>query len=603
MIKKITLLMMLLPIFGFGQLATFNFFGATEVATWDASTVDANLNQTVTMSRGAGAAASAGSNSFRTTGFMNDGIAVTNTDYFQFQLEALAGFKMSLTSINAQVRGTATFATANSNGGVTNQFAYSLDGTTFTLIGAPLLVTSGNSALPTTDLSSVAALQNIAAGTVVTFRYYASGQTITGGWGFTSSSATVENFVVDGTSAAVGGNPCSTIIPPVAPGVSVCSGNTATLIATPSETGSTLSWFNVATGGVAVGTGLTFTTPTLTSSTSYWVEEALPGCPASARTEVIVNVSGVAPIVDAGADQTICAGTQISLTATGTGTFTWNNGVSQAVPFTPTTTTTYIVTVDDGVCTNTDTVTITVDQPSVAGTISASTLNACLNDVLTGSIAGNTGNVQWFAQGPGIPVFIPVSTGSTVTVPAAQAGTYSVKAQVTNGVCPSATTNILTIVVNPLPVVTTTLSGLTLTASLTGVDYEWFNCADNMVVGTNLPTYTATMNGSYAVEVTDANGCVGSSTCQVITTVGVENKTAINSFSMSPNPTKGKVTITAASNESANVVIFNALGKEVSRVSNIQNGSVIDFSAFNNGVYMVQITNNKGTKVQRVVKN
>ena len=67
----------------------------------------------------------------------------------------------------------------------------------FTLIGSPLLVTVNNSALPSTDLSAVAALQNVAAGTVVTFRFYATGQTATGGWGFTSGSATTEDFVVD----------------------------------------------------------------------------------------------------------------------------------------------------------------------------------------------------------------------------------------------------------------------------------------------------------------------------------------------------------------------------------------------------------------------
>lgn len=527
MIKKITLLMMLLPVFGFGQLATFNFFGATEVATINAASVDANLNQTVTMTRGAGAAPSAGGNSFRTVGFMNDGIDVNNTDYFQFQLEALAGFKMSLTSIDAQVRGTASFLTSNSNGGALNQFAYSLDGITFTLIGSPLLVTVNNSALPSTDLSAVAALQNVAAGTVVTFRFYATGQTATGGWGFTSGSATTEDFVVDGTSAAVGGNPCATIAAPVAPSTSVCSGNMATLTATASETGSTLSWFDVATGGVAVGTGLTFQTPVLTSTTSYWVEEALPGCPASDRTEVIVNISGFAPVASATSNSPICAGETLNLTA---------------------------------------------------NTVVNATYGWTGPNAFTSAV-----------QNPTIP-----------NATALASGTYTLS--ITAGGCAAATSTVV-VAVNANPVVTTTLSGLTLTASVAGSTYEWYNCADNAVVGSNLQTYTATTNGSYAVEITDANGCVGSSTCQVINTVGVDAKTAINSFSMSPNPTKGKVTITAAFNESANVVIFNALGKEVSRIANIQNGSVIDFSAFNNGVYMVQITNSKGTKVQRVVKN
>ena len=214
-----------------------------------------------------------------------------------------------------------------------------------------------------------------------------------------------------------------------------------------------------------------------------------------------------------------------------------------------------------------------------------------------------------------------VCAGESVTLAASGASSYVWSNGVTNNVAftPTATatytvtgtatsgcvnTDMIVVTVNPLPVVTVSTSGLTLTASLTGADYQWMNCADNTdITSATAQTYTATANGSYKVEVTDANGCVATSNCAVVTTVGVEAKSAIDSFSISPNPTKGKVTITAAGNETANVVIFNALGKEVSKVNNIQNGSVIDFSAFNNGVYMVQIITNKGTKVQRVVKN
>lgn len=262
----------------------------------------------------------------------------------------------------------------------------------------------------------------------------------------------------------------------------------------------------------------------MTEIDSQWEIDALPFNAANMPTLILslgshtttcVNPCTNPPAVNAGADLTVCAGTSVSLTATGAGVFTWDNGVSQGVPFTPTATTTYTVTVDDGVCTNTDQVTITV---------------------------------------------------------------------------------------NALPVVTISENANVLTASLTGVDYEWKNCVDSTVVATT-QVFTPTANGSYFVEVTDLNGCTGSSTCVAVTTLGLESKTAMSSFNISPNPTKGKVTITAAGNESASVVIFNALGKQLSKVNNIQNGSVIDFSEFNNGVYMVQITSNKGTKVQRVVKN
>ncbi|MCC3159929.1 T9SS type A sorting domain-containing protein [Hymenobacter sp. 15J16-1T3B] len=53
--------------------------------------------------------------------------------------------------------------------------------------------------------------------------------------------------------------------------VAVCSGNTATLTAT-APTGTSLRFFDAATGGTALATGSSFTTPALTASRQYFVE-------------------------------------------------------------------------------------------------------------------------------------------------------------------------------------------------------------------------------------------------------------------------------------------------------------------------------------------
>ena len=55
--------------------------------------------------------------------------------------------------------------------------------------------------------------------------------------------------------------------------VTVCSGNTATLTAT-APAGTTLRFFDALTGGTALGTGSSFTTPALTASRQYFVEAA-----------------------------------------------------------------------------------------------------------------------------------------------------------------------------------------------------------------------------------------------------------------------------------------------------------------------------------------
>ncbi len=180
------------------QIAAWDLTGQASPATFAATTFNANLISSTganNITRGGGAASSTGSNSFRTTGFQNNGIAVTNTDYFQITLTANAGFNLSLSTIDAKFAGTATFAASP---GVSSQFAYSLNGTTFTLIGSPAVTIGTPATLPQIILTSITALQNVPAGTTITLRYYASGQTTTGGWGFNSPSAGANGLAIGG---------------------------------------------------------------------------------------------------------------------------------------------------------------------------------------------------------------------------------------------------------------------------------------------------------------------------------------------------------------------------------------------------------------------
>jgi hypothetical protein len=55
--------------------------------------------------------------------------------------------------------------------------------------------------MPQISLSSIPELQNVPSGTSIKIRYFASGQTTTGGWGFNSSGAGQFGLIVGGTSA------------------------------------------------------------------------------------------------------------------------------------------------------------------------------------------------------------------------------------------------------------------------------------------------------------------------------------------------------------------------------------------------------------------
>ncbi|AWI27107.1 choice-of-anchor D domain-containing protein [Flavobacterium pallidum] len=53
----------------------------------------------------------------------------------------------------------------------------------------------------------------------------------------------------------------------------------------------TISWFGAATGGVALGTGTTFTTPDIVTSTTFYIEVSNGSCTTSPRTGILATVN------------------------------------------------------------------------------------------------------------------------------------------------------------------------------------------------------------------------------------------------------------------------------------------------------------------------
>ena len=130
-----------------------------------------------------------------------------------------------------------------------------------------------------------------------------------------------------------------------------CADPTVTLTAGP--VGMTYLWSNNATSQTTnVSTPGTYTV-TVTDAN---------GCSSTAQTVVTQDIT--APTVDAGANQTVCSGDNVTLTATGGGTYSWSTGGNTAsISINPTYTATYTVTVTaaNG-CTNTDLVNVTIDN-------------------------------------------------------------------------------------------------------------------------------------------------------------------------------------------------------------------------------------------------
>ena len=216
-------------------------------------------------------------------------------------------------------------------------------------------------------------------------------------------------------------------------------------------------------------------------------------------------------------DQVICAGESIVLYATGAITYSWDNNVTNNIPFTPSNTTTYTVTgTGSNGCTAQDAVNVTVNALPNAG------INA--------------------------------------------------------------------------------IDPVTLSATPAGMSYQWINCGMNEPIsGAVSDTYLATINGSYAVIVTNASGCSDTSACVVVDKVGLYFPDAA-SIALYPNPTDGKITIELPGNEGALTSIFDAQGKLIYEVHNAKNGQQFDLSKLSTGVYTFRVTYYNLTHIEKVVK-
>ena len=274
----------------------------------------------------------------------------------------------------------------------------------------------------------------------------------------------------------------------------ICLGNSVTLTATG---GNSYIW----SGGVIQGIPFT---PTNSGISNYTV--TVTGANLCTSTDQVeINVNSL-PNANAGSNQTICSGQQVTLTATGGTSYLWDNGVIQNTPFVPaiTGTTTYTVTVTDiNLCTATDQVDVTMNNV-IANAGQDQTI--CYGQSITLSATGGN-SYNWnnsVLQGiPFNPSVIGITT-YTVTVTDINSCTATDQVDITVNISPSANAgtdqNICI--------------GQSVTLSAAGGNtYTWDN---GILQGVSfIPSVIGTT--TYTVTVTGTNGCTA--TDQVLVTL------------------------------------------------------------------------------------
>ncbi len=213
-------------------------------------------------------------------------------------------------------------------------------------------------------------------------------------------------------------------------GGNICISGTVTLTATVSD-GNAL-WYDARTGGTLLATGNSFVTPTLTSSTIYYLTVSVNGCLSIPRIPVSVNVNQE-PLITSTTDDLICTGQRGSITAAAsTGNIFWYNSPSSTRSIatgtnytTPalTSTTIYYVEANVSGCTSSRRipVTVTVDNTLPMFDVPVQVV-LCINQASVDITAANPqGNYtyEWRDEQRNI-------IGSSATVSVTQTGIYTV---------------------------------------------------------------------------------------------------------------------------------------------------------------------------------
>ena len=235
--------------------------------------------------------------------------------------------------------------------------------------------------------------------------------------------------------------------PPASSNVSRCGNGTVTLTATSTEQ---IYWYTVASGGSPVGTNSSYNTPSLSSTTTYYVETGNSCRSTRIPVQAIINSVPSVPVLTTGMS---CGAGSVLLTATSSAQVNWFNvssggsSITTGLNFnTPSisTTTTYYAEASNGTCTS--------SRVSVQATINSIPANPVVNSNSrcgSGTVslsATSTATVRWYDVSSG---GTSLGTGLSFTTPSISS-TTTYYAEANNNGCLSQRISVQA-VVNQVP--------------------------------------------------------------------------------------------------------------------------------------------------------
>jgi hypothetical protein len=146
---------------------------------------------------------------------------------------------------------------------------------------------------------------------------------------------------------------------------------------------------------------------------------------------------------------------------------------------------------------------------------------------------------------------------------------------------------------------------ITMTASVSGVEYQWIDAATNEAIpGATQQSFTPTEDGSYYVAISTADGCSASSQTLDIVNLGLE-EVKKGQIILYPNPTSSLITIkTENSSENYYVSVYSLSGAPI--LTRNLNGNAtydLDASEWSQGVYLIRLDSENDSQVFKIIKN
>lgn len=380
---------------------------------------------------------------------------------------------------------------------------------------------------------------------------------------------------------------------PVIEGDTVCAGEIANLIATGS--GGTLNWFDAATGGTMISSGGTFS-PSLTSTTSYYVEEVVESPVQSVGP--VDNTFGSGSYFGANDLRGLFFDAYAPFILESVKVYAGSAGVRKI----------QILDGDGG------TVIHSGDFDLPAGE-SVVTLNWSIDPYVGYYMKVTDLPVDLFRINDGSPSYpytIPglVSlTGSNVSGTPYDFYYFFFDWKVREPDCVSERIEVIGVVDGPAITVSSDVtitagSSTTLSAS-GGVTYSWSPATGLDDATSANPIASPTTTTTYTVTVSDAEGCssMDSVTVTVLGQIGVENKNE-TVFNVYPNPTNSITAISGNIEDITGIEVYSVSGQVVQNWSQTsKEGQIfIDLSELERGTYMIHVHHAAGNEIIQIIK-